>query len=269
MKFKSFLIFIVILTFLLCPANLVLARAGGGGHSGGGGHASSSSSSSGSTGSGGSVGSYGRISRNPISSILTTIIFLAFALFSLLRSRIFSLSNRIQISTYIDEKYKTSKRLILKLSKINSAYEYKSLIKMVSDCFYIVQRAWMERDQSIAKNYMNQFIYDLHESKTSWMKLRHEKNMLEKIKILKIKPVGVKSYKDNSLDNLWFYIKASMRDYTIDDRTSEIIKGSRANEVFIEYWKFTKEGRRWVLSEIRQTDEVDVKNFFDSSSELL
>lgn len=266
MKFKSFLIFIFLLAFLLFPVNLVLARAGGGGGHGGGGHASSSSSSS---SPGGSVGGYGTSSRNTVSSIFGTVIFLAFALFSIFRSRISSLSNRMQISTYIDENYKAAKKLILKLSKIDAAYEYKSLIKRVSECFYIVQKAWMERDQSIAKKYMNKFIYELHESKTSWMKSRHEKNILEKIRILKIKPVGVKSYKDNSLDNLWFYIKATMADYTVDDRTLEIIKGSKSSEVFVEYWKFTKEGRNWVLSEIRQTDEVDVNNFFDASSELL
>lgn len=266
MKFRSILLFIIFLALLLCPVNLVLARAGGGGHSGGSGHASSSSSSS---SSGGSAGSYGRSSRNTASSIIGTIIFIAFVLFSIFRSRISSLSRRMQISTCIDENYKAAKKLILKLSKINPAYEYKPLIRRVSDCFYIVQKAWMERDQSIAKKYMNKFIYELHKSKTDWMKSRHEKNILEKIKILKIKPVGVKSYKDTSLDNLWFYIKATMTDYTIDDRNSQIIKGSKAREVFIEYWKFTKEGRSWVLSEIRQTDEVNVNNLFDASSELL
>ena len=51
---------------------------------------------------------------------------------------------------------------------------------------------------------------------------------------------------------MWVYIKAKMIDYTIDDRTMEVISGSKNSASFVEYWKLIKENGCWVLDEIRQ-----------------
>ncbi|WP_010238561.1 Tim44 domain-containing protein [Clostridium arbusti] len=262
MKFKSLIISIFLLTFLLFPSSLVLARAGGG-HGGTGGHSSSSSSSGSVSHSSSSYNRNGSIGT--LSSIVGTILFISVFLLSGLRSKDFSINTCL----LLNEQSKKARKLIIRLSQIDNSYNYNPLIKRVSDCFYIVQKAWMERNQIIAKNYMNKNIYELHEIKTNWMKIRNEKNILKRIKILNIKPVCVNSYKNKSSDNLWFYIKATMADYTIDDRTSKVTGGSVFNKIFIEYWKFVRSDNRWVLAEIRQTNEVDINILFNSNSELL
>ena len=41
--------------------------------------------------------------------------------------------------------------------------------------------------------------------------------------------------------------------------TGEVVRGKTSPETFYEYWVFIREDGRWVLDEIRQKDEVDVK----------
>ncbi|MDZ5017214.1 Tim44 domain-containing protein, partial [Clostridium perfringens] len=50
----------------------------------------------------------------------------------------------------------------------------------------------MERNQDLAKEYMSEKLYIRHKSKTGWMKVRKEKNILEKMKLLSATPIALK-----------------------------------------------------------------------------
>ncbi len=167
----------------------------------------------------------------------------------------------------IHKKKKESKKLIKELEKFDSSWNYKELRSIVKETFYKVQNAWADRNQDLAKKYMSERLYELHKGKTDWMIVRHEKNILKRIKLIDAKPVGVEDYKDNDKDVVWFYIKGSMIDYIVDDRTMKMISGSKLRSNFVEYWKFTRKGCTWVLDEIRQVEDIQGINFFDNTSE--
>ncbi|MFX0548690.1 Tim44 domain-containing protein [Hathewaya histolytica] len=235
-------IFILII-FISMEGTVVMARAGGGGSSSGGSSSSSSSSSSRSSSSSSRYSdSHGR--NSPIGFVLTLIPILLFTV------------GKTVYSAVRDYKiYLKTKKMLRALSKIDDMWDYNKLKIRVNKTFYTVQSAWMNRNHDLAREYMSKNIYDLHTSKTDWMTIRHEKNILENIRILSITPVAVQDFMDSSQNIIWFSIRASMEDYTIDDITMEIVDGNRAISMFREYWKFVREDSKWVLDEIRQKDE--------------
>ena len=111
----------------------------------------------------------------------------------------------------------------------------------------------------LAREYMDDDLYELFRQKIEWMKIGNKRNILKKIKLINLKPVSVIDDEDDSKDLIWFYIKGSMVDYTINTKTNEIIDGKNTilGIPFVEYWKFVRKDNKWVLSKILQSDEKD------------
>lgn len=274
---KNFLL-ILFLSLIILPTTSAFAIAGGG-HGGGGGHSSSSSSShsSSSSSSSSSSHSYYGESNFPGSSIrytssgyygggyessnklnLSDILFLIFA-FLTFGGGIASLKYKAKLQS---KKYKCLSA-ISEFKKNDSGWDYDNLEKDITRAFYLVQEAWTERDQDIAKDYMSNDIYKLHKCKTEWMKIRGEKNILKDIKLLSITPVGALDSENNLKDMLWVNIKCSMIDYTINEKTNEIIEGNRWKSTkYEQFWKFKRNENHWVLDNIKWPDEIEDLNGF-------
>ncbi|MDZ5035042.1 Tim44-like domain-containing protein, partial [Clostridium perfringens] len=143
-------------------------------------------------------------------------------------------------------------------------WDYDNIKNDIEEAFYKVQIAWMERNQDLAKEYMSEKLYIRHKSNTGWMKVRKEKNILEKMKLLSATPIALKDQDGTSSDCLWIHIRAKSIDYTINEETNEIIEGNKYRAThFEEYWKFIKSEKRWVLDEIKQIDDINDLDFFD------
>lgn len=259
MKIKKAFVYILLIIFIVfSPKTLIFARAGGGGGHSGGGSSSSGGSSDENTG---NYRNYGRPSSTS-NSPLFDVMFVLIAVLPFTKIIIFE--------AHIHDKTKETKKLLHKLSKIDPSFKYGPLKKRVYKCFYNIQDAWMQRNQDLAIDYMDSGLYQNHKTKTDWMIIRHKKNILKRILLLHTAPISVASCKNKSNDRIWFYVFATMADYTINDETNEIIEGSTVNKAFGEYWMFVRKSDTWVLSEIRQTDEIDIDNSrFNNISELL
>ena len=215
---------------------ITILRAGGGGSSGG--HSSSGGSSS-----GGHYGSRGY--SNPISDIISAILF-AFIFFA---SAIILYFKVLRASF-------NSKRYLRLLDDKDITFKYKTIEKRVTESFYVIQEAWTNNDISKAKDYMAKDLYESFKIKLEWMDINNRRNVLKKIRLVNLKPVSIYDDKDDKKDLIWFYIKGKMIDYTIDTKTRNIVDGTTKNKSFIEFWKFVKNNRNeWVLSEILQEDE--------------
>ncbi|MPQ45215.1 Tim44 domain-containing protein, partial [Clostridium tarantellae] len=145
----------------------------------------------------------------------------------------------------------------------NPLWEFYSIEEQIEEAFFIIQKAWMNRDYSKAKEFMSYDLYDIHNMKVSWMKIRGEKNILKNIKILSIKPIKAISSTNGSTNKLWVSIRAKMIDYTINENTKMVKSGNTMkSDAFEEYWRFILKDNRWVADKIMQTDEVDL-DYFD------
>lgn len=246
--FKRMISIILLILVINIPSN-AFARAGGGGSGGGGGGGGGGGSSSHHSGTSGRYN--GR--SNPISSIISLGMFFCI-----------SSAGVIIFKVRLSKKKIKSISTIKNLGKNDYNWDYDKMKDDIEKAFYKIQDAWMERNQDIAKEFMSEKLYVRHRSKTEWMKVRKEKNILKNMKLIKATPIAIKDKEGVLEDIVWVHIKAKSIDYLINEATGDLIEGNKYRRVpFEEYWKFIRYENRWVLDEIRQIDEISDLDFFD------
>lgn len=267
MRKKSIFILTLSVLIFFQISLVTFARAGGGGggggsSSGGGGGGSSSSGSSSSSFDNGYIGNR-YYSRNPKEDFLGSLLFFLFPLLFVGLSKKDEVLFRLEVLN----KTKDTKRIIRRLKRLDSSYSDSNLQKRVEETYFKLQEAWTKMDVNISKEYMSDNIYNIHNTKLSWMRIKYKRNILENIQLISATPVSIKHYKDNSKDVVWFNIHGSMIDYIINVNTNDILEGSTKRKSFTEFWKFIKVEDKWVIDKILQTYEVnlelDFQNIFE------
>lgn len=240
-KARNLVVFTII---FLMFTSISFARAGGGGGGGG--------SGGGSGGSGGGSGSHGSGSRsenvNPISGAITMIVMTTSMI-------IIQRTNNILCNVRVIRKQKECNRVLKELCVNDFNYELDKINKDIESTFYIMQKAWTEMNQDIAIGYSTDKLYNNHKTKLEWMKVRNERNVLKKVKLLSIRVFGIEIDKVENRKVIWVAIKGSMIDYI--EKDTEIIEGNKnISAPFIEYWKFNNVNDRWILDEIKQSGNI-------------
>jgi hypothetical protein len=217
---------LIIAAFLILAPEIALARAGGGG----GGFSGGSHSKG---------GGWLNLIALPIVLIYSAIVTLK-----------------------VREKSQACKELLARLEKLDPVWNLDAIRRRVNEVFFKVQEAWVERDQTLAKDCMSQAIFNKHKMQTDQMIAEHRRNVLEDINLIETEIVDVQDFADNKRDQFWVYVKGEMRDFMADDRTRDIVSGNEDKEKFTELWKFIRAGDTWVLDEIDQKVSLfDLKGF--------
>ena len=244
-KYILYLEVVVLLVVILTNLGntIVYARLGGGSSSSGGG----SSASGGTSHSSSSHKESDNSNANPI----VTIFFILISGFSGIIFKVKIIKSKIH-----------SKQLMKILDNKDEAWKYKNVQQQVEKAYFILQKAWTDQELDKAREYMSKSLYDRFQSKLEWMQIKKQKNILKKISLIDAVPISINDDEDDSKDYIWYYIKGSMVDYTIDVDTKEIVDGKNAKTRFIEYWKFCRKDKsKWILCEILQEDEIDKRIF--------
>lgn len=249
-KFSGKILMILVLSLVFFSVSGQVgtsARAGGSSS-----HSSSSHSSS--THSSSSSGS--SKNRSWFSILVESIIRFFFGL-----AAIFWVISEIHFRVKLGKKKRKCISAMYSLAEKNYKWKYENIEQDVNDAFYAIQNAWMERDQKLAEEYMSSKLYLKNHNKTEKMKAQNIKNMLEKVKLLKVIPVGLKE--KDSEDFLWVCIKAKAIDYEISEKTGRLIEGSKTSKVkFKEFWRFVRKNDRWVADEIKQMSKIKSLDYF-------
>lgn len=245
---------VLLIVFIFSGQTIAFARAGGGGSGSSNGstsHASTSHSSSSSHRHWSTMRSTERPDFIDIIIIMGILILIIIFVPIIIR--------KVRLTK---NKYK-SISVIENLSKCDDHWNYDNLMKDIKDAFYMIQIAWRERNQELAKEYMSEYLYVKHKFQTEEMKLSKEKNILENTVLIDAIPIGLQDLGGIDKDYIWVHIKAKCRDYTINEETNKIIdEKSSTNDYFEEYWKFIRTEKRWVLDDIRQIDQIKDLDFF-------
>jgi hypothetical protein len=219
---------------LLCLVEAAYARGGGGGGGhggGGGGHG------------GGGFGFVGSLSDQELEWLLAmalVVLVIAGAYIGFLHH-------------VLAGRGREAEAMVRRLAAADVSWNPDVLQRRISEVYAKVQRAWTDRDQDIAKDCISGRLYQLHKTQTDQMIRQHRQNVLNGISLDRAMVVGVADYAHDPNDSFWVYIEGSMFDYTIDDRSGEIVKGDdSAVEHFHELWKFVRGEHDWVLDEIVQ-----------------
>lgn len=144
-------------------------------------------------------------------------------------------------------------RLTLQKAAKDAIWEFDSIKARIEEVYFQVQRAWMARDQELARDCMSDRLHRKHKLQTDAMIANGTVNMLEDINLLSATLVEVLDFQDDSKDQFWVHIEGSMIDYTVKESSGAVVRGDqKKRELFTELWKFVRVNDRWVLDEIDQ-----------------
>ncbi len=151
-----------------------------------------------------------------------------------------------------------AERGLRRSEQTDSTWNADALKRDVEKMFFKVQEAWMERNQTLAKDCMSAALFAKHKSETDRMKKDKEKNIMKNITVDHVTILGLADYRDNAKDSVKVYIEGTMVDYTIDETTKAVIRGNiqKAGE-FYQLWTLIRENGAWVVDRIQsQLDKI-------------
>ncbi len=123
------------------------------------------------------------------------------------------------------------------------------------DFFFKIQGAWSDRDMSTVKHLLTgEMVRILQEDAD---KMRKD-GLINKIENIAVREVNItEAWQESGQDYLTFRVYATLLDYTVDEKTGEIVSGSKTEPgKFEEYWTFVRRtgNNPWQLSAINQAE---------------
>jgi predicted lipid-binding transport protein (Tim44 family) len=123
------------------------------------------------------------------------------------------------------------------------------------DFFFKIQGAWVDRDMSTVKHLLTGEMVGILQEDADKMRKEGQINKLENIAVREVNLT--EAWQESGQDYLTVRVYATLLDYTVDEKTGEIISGSKIEpSKFEEYWTFTRPigNNPWQLSAISQAD---------------
>lgn len=121
--------------------------------------------------------------------------------------------------------------------------------------FFRIQAGWMNRSLNGIEPMLTGEMSENFQNEFNSMTQQGRINRLENIAVRKVEVVEV--WQESGMDFITVLFTANLLDYTVDDKTNQVVDGDRLNPVkFEEYWTFCRSvGARsgWKLSAIQQT----------------
>ena len=234
---------LLIILSIFCVLNFSLvsieARAGGGSSGGGSGSSGGSSSTS--------YSHYDHTGQEgPYSSIISIVSFIGFTYFVLQVKRYYS---RIKAK----EAHWQLKKQMQTLDDQDEFWNNERIKKAVQESYYKIQEAWSNQDIETLKKYLTPDLLDAWTTKLNWYEYQGKRNILKNIRLIEQDVINLYDSKNDDEDYFWVYIEGKMDDHMIDENQRVIEKNT---DIFIEYWKFKRQGQSILLDEIKQEDEM-------------
>jgi predicted lipid-binding transport protein (Tim44 family) len=171
----------------------------------------------------------------------------------------------------IEGKSAKTAELLTFISKVDDLWKAAALEARVRSVFVELQTCWSNRAYDAMQPLMVDDLYQQHCAQLRGLRETHEINLIESLQIDAIDLVHV-NYTERKMDRSFTaLITATARDYYVDDRTNEFLRGDTEPQSFQEFWTFQLFDREWKLREIEQTKESDVlttENFFEQFTEV-
>lgn len=168
--------------------------------------------------------------------------------------------------TAVEPKAAKTKKLLEFIAKVDSAFTAEALQQRATETFVKLQECWQAREYGPMQPLMMPDLYTQHCGQLQGLRRNHEINMIEDLRVERVDIVNVRyTHKENERE-FTALITASARDYYVDDRTQEFLRGDDAPSTFQEFWTFQRLNGAWLLREIEQSRESDVlrdENFFE------
>lgn len=154
-------------------------------------------------------------------------------------------------SFYFSSRRNKANKLVEQLEHTDGIWNQRSMTARAEEIFLVVQKAWMERNLDIAKDYVSSRLYTKYKFQTDDMIARGVTNVLQDIKIGNVAIFSVNDYKDDSKDTFSAKISGTMLDYEVNETTDAVIKGDKNKPHFFEdIWTFIRQGNTWIADDV-------------------
>jgi len=139
------------------------------------------------------------------------------------------------------------------IRQLDPTFEEERFRDQVMDVFFKVQGAYANRDMSPVRHLLTEEMYRLLQEDAARLKAEGRINRLENIAVREVNLT--EAWQEAGQDYLTVRVYANLLDYMVDERTGEVVSGSKTDPVkFEEYWTFTRPvgSNPWQLSAIQQ-----------------
>jgi predicted lipid-binding transport protein (Tim44 family) len=139
------------------------------------------------------------------------------------------------------------------IRQMDHDFDSRRFADTASDIFFKIQGAWMARDMAPARDVLTPEMYEAMQKDSERLRAEHRIDRMENIAVRAADVT--EAWQETGRDYVTVHFLASMLDYTVDERTEQVVQGSRSEPVkFEEYWTFVRPvgPNPWQLSAIQQ-----------------
>ena len=169
--------------------------------------------------------------------------------------------------TEVTKKSMKTEKLLAFLSRQDPSFSAAELKKLSESTFRKLQDCWGKRDNGPMKPLLMETLFNQHESQLKGLVRNHEINRIDDLKVERVDIVNVRYTEKPDQREFTALISASARDYYVDDRANQFLRGDKNPSRFQEFWTFHRSGDQWLLREIEQAGESDIlkdENFVET-----
>lgn len=141
------------------------------------------------------------------------------------------------------------------IRQMDPRFDEKGFTDSCMDHFFKVQGAWANRDMTGVRVLLTDEMNKALQGEADQLRAAQQVNRLENIAVRSVEIAEV--WQEKGEDFITVQIYANLLDYTTDERTGQVVSGSRTEPVkFREYWTLTRPvgDHPWRLSAIHQAE---------------
>ena len=139
------------------------------------------------------------------------------------------------------------------IRQMDAYFQEGAFRDMCLDTFFKIQGAWGNRDMAPVRGLLTDEMHSAIESDAAKLRADHRINKLDNIAVRSTDIV--EAWQESGRDYITVRFYANLVDYTVDDKTGDVVAGSKTDPVkFEEYWTYTRQvgSNPWQLSAITQ-----------------
>ncbi|HEV8227716.1 MAG TPA: Tim44 domain-containing protein [Methylomirabilota bacterium] len=144
-------------------------------------------------------------------------------------------------------------RGIANIRQMDAGFDPARLSDIASDIFFKVQAGWMNRDMREAAAVVTPEMSDILQKDCDRLRGQGRVNRLENIAVRSVDLS--EAWQESGQDFVTVHFLANLLDYTVDERSGQVVEGNRSEPVkFEEFWTFVRPvgPNPWRLTAIQQ-----------------
>lgn len=170
----------------------------------------------------------------------------------------------------VERKSRKTEKLLDFLSRQDNSVSPEELRSQAEAMYRKLQECWSARDYLPLEPLLMPDLHARHAAQLRSLARNHEVNIIEDLTIEAVDLVNVRYAEKPEQREFTVLITAKARDYYIDDRSGNFLRGDTSAARFQEFLTFQWSDGTWLLRDIEQTGESDIlkdENFVEMLTE--